>query len=132
MSFEFELTALISKHSLEGDTPDFILASYLLDCLSAYKAAQRRRAEWFTQPRAEAEPTLEDLRIPPTVAVRVSRILENLGVKTLDDLCAVKASTLRRTRNCGPGAYQAITLALARLGRSLAPDHIPTVKDSDS
>jgi hypothetical protein len=47
-TFEEELTALINKHSKEGDshTPDFILAMYLGDCLQA----QKRRSDWYDIP----------------------------------------------------------------------------------
>jgi len=41
MSFEKELTELINKHSLDSDsnTPDWVLAEYLTNCLRAYKLA---------------------------------------------------------------------------------------------
>lgn len=40
-SFETELSQLINRNSLEGfsNTQDFILASYLRDCLDAYNKA---------------------------------------------------------------------------------------------
>ena len=43
--FDKELTALINRHSLENgsDTPDFVLAEYLLHCLQAYNGAVRHR-----------------------------------------------------------------------------------------
>lgn len=48
-SFEKELERLINKHSAEGhsNTPDFILATYLADCLEAYGKATKRRDEWY-------------------------------------------------------------------------------------
>jgi hypothetical protein len=50
--FRQELEGLINKCSLENgsDTPDFILAQYLVDCLRAYDTATQRRAEWYGQP----------------------------------------------------------------------------------
>lgn len=47
--FEKELTALINKHSLEGesDTPDFILAKFLKNSLKAFNEATRRRSDWY-------------------------------------------------------------------------------------
>ena len=41
MTFREELTGLLNKHSMEnaGNTPDYILASYLYNCLHAYNAA---------------------------------------------------------------------------------------------
>lgn len=48
--FREELEHLINKHSLENgsNTPDFILAQYLTDCLDAYDKAVQRRTEWIT------------------------------------------------------------------------------------
>ncbi len=39
---------LVNYESLEGgsDTPDFILAGFLADCLAAWNTAVRRREEW--------------------------------------------------------------------------------------
>lgn len=44
-----ELTSLLNKHCSENgsDTPDFILAQYLLDSLSAYDAAVSAREKWY-------------------------------------------------------------------------------------
>ena len=45
-----ELTTLLNKYSTEevSDTPDFVLAEYLLTCLGAYETAIRGRAKWTT------------------------------------------------------------------------------------
>ena len=47
-NFQAELAAVINKYSREGrsNTPDFILAGYLVNCLEAYEAAMERRDEW--------------------------------------------------------------------------------------
>lgn len=47
--FERELAVLINKHSKENgsDTPDFILAKYLLDCLGAFNRAVDTRENWY-------------------------------------------------------------------------------------
>jgi len=44
-----ELRAVLNRHCLENgsNTPDFILADYLLDCLNAFDVAQTRRANWY-------------------------------------------------------------------------------------
>ncbi len=44
-----ELTALLSLHSAENgsDTPDFILAAFLLDCLRAFDFCMERREAWY-------------------------------------------------------------------------------------
>jgi hypothetical protein len=47
--FQDELQSLINKHSQENgsDTPDFILAAYLIDCLKAYNIAVQNRETWY-------------------------------------------------------------------------------------
>ncbi len=50
-SFEFrkELATLLNRYSMENrsNTPDFILAGYLHDCLETFDWAIRRRTEWY-------------------------------------------------------------------------------------
>lgn len=47
--FQEELRALINKHSLEQDsnTPDFVLASYLVDCLRVWNVAVGDRYKYY-------------------------------------------------------------------------------------
>lgn len=54
--FVRELTELLNRHSMENgsDTPDFILADYLMVCLVAFNAAVARRAKWYAAPAEEA------------------------------------------------------------------------------
>jgi hypothetical protein len=49
MTFREELTTLINKRSMENgsDTPDFILAEYLSNCLIVFDKATRARAKWY-------------------------------------------------------------------------------------
>jgi len=49
--FRKELEQIINKHSYENmsGTPDFILAHYLHDCLTAFDSAVIRREAWYTQ-----------------------------------------------------------------------------------
>lgn len=49
--FQKELESLINRHSKENgsDTPDFILAEYLNDCLTAFDKAAKARAKWYGQ-----------------------------------------------------------------------------------
>lgn len=51
VSFGKKLCDLINCYSLENgsDTPDFILAQYLNDCLQAYNKAVTLRSDWLTQ-----------------------------------------------------------------------------------
>jgi hypothetical protein len=44
-----DLRALLNMHSAENasNTPDFILAEYLMACLSAFDTASRHRERWY-------------------------------------------------------------------------------------
>lgn len=48
ISFQGELSNLLNRHSAENEsnTPDFILAKYLLDCLTVFNSAVKRREDW--------------------------------------------------------------------------------------
>ncbi len=49
LGFEKELEQLINKYSIENEsnTPDFILASYLRDCLNAFNKITKERDKWW-------------------------------------------------------------------------------------
>jgi len=51
MTFAQELRELLNKHSKEGksNTPDLILAKYIMDCLCAYEEAVKARDQWWAQ-----------------------------------------------------------------------------------
>ncbi len=46
---EHELARVLNAASRENEsnTPDFILARYLMDCLAAFEAASRAREGWY-------------------------------------------------------------------------------------
>ena len=48
-SFQSKLERLINEFSMENDsnTPDFILAKYLVACLAAFNAASVEREQWY-------------------------------------------------------------------------------------
>lgn len=48
-NFKKELEELINKYSLENmsNTPDFILADYLNNCLSTFNLATQQRTAWY-------------------------------------------------------------------------------------
>jgi len=54
--FHKELENLINKHSKENgsDTPDFILAQYLVDCLEAFDKAVVDRTRWYRVPEEDS------------------------------------------------------------------------------
>lgn len=47
--FELRLEELINEYNLENgsDTPDFILANYLNECIKNFDAAVKQREEWY-------------------------------------------------------------------------------------
>lgn len=47
--FVKELQHVINCHSKENgsDTPDFILAEYMADCLKAFEVATKSREKWY-------------------------------------------------------------------------------------
>lgn len=53
--FERELSGLLNKYSLENksNTPDFILARYMVKCLNAYNKAISKRDKWFNNSNTE-------------------------------------------------------------------------------
>lgn len=57
-SFRAELEHLINRHSMENgsNTPDFLLAEFLNDCLRAFDTATRARDTWYgVEPAAAFE-----------------------------------------------------------------------------
>jgi len=49
MSLEAEIQDAINRcnRESESDTPDFLLARFLVRCLAAFEAATQARDEWF-------------------------------------------------------------------------------------
>jgi hypothetical protein len=48
-TFETELRRLINRtcRENESNTPDFILAKYLAECLNSFNSATRKRDNWY-------------------------------------------------------------------------------------
>ncbi len=48
-TFEEKLSSLINKHSMENtsNTPDYLLAKYLIMCFDAYSLTVKQRDTWF-------------------------------------------------------------------------------------
>ena len=55
--FRKELSSCINRHSRENgsNTPDFILAEYLEDCLAAFDRATKARKRWYAADRDPVE-----------------------------------------------------------------------------
>lgn len=51
-NFRDELEHMLNRYSLESgsDTPDFILADYLLGCLENFDRTLQRREQWYGRP----------------------------------------------------------------------------------
>ena len=61
-SFQYELEKLINSHSAENgsDTPDFILAEYLQQCLNVFNKAIYHREKWYGRDGLPVPSTIED------------------------------------------------------------------------
>jgi hypothetical protein len=58
-SLEVKLTVLLNKESAENEsnTPDHILAQYLLACLAAFNTAVQQRETWYGRDARPSETT---------------------------------------------------------------------------
>ena len=61
MNFRKELQELLNKYSMEtkSNTPDFILAEFLIGCLLSFEQAVNSRQAWY-KPNKEALPDSAD------------------------------------------------------------------------
>jgi len=61
-NFRNELRVLINQNSLENgsNTPDFILAEYLENCLKAFDYAVLQRTEWYRKDEVKNDPLVDD------------------------------------------------------------------------
>lgn len=52
-NFTEELVYLINRYSIDNDlnTPDFIIAQYMVDCIKSLERATRTRDEWTLPPQ---------------------------------------------------------------------------------
>ena len=57
-AFRTKLAELINYESMENEsnTPDFILAEYMADCLEAFDKAVNRRTDWYTPEIEDNQP----------------------------------------------------------------------------
>jgi hypothetical protein len=60
--FREDLEVLINQNSMENgsNTPDFILADYLQECLTAFDRATKRRSEWYQKGNDEITDKIAD------------------------------------------------------------------------
>ena len=66
--FRIELENLINRHSLENnsDTPDFILAKFLISAFDNFNAAVNEREEWYGRQKHLSEINLDNQDNPST------------------------------------------------------------------
>lgn len=78
-TFRDELAALINKYSLENgsDTPDFLLASYLEQCLLVFGQAVQSREQWYgrrrTGPPVTAEAIVQEINAREAASLEALR-----------------------------------------------------------
>ena len=79
-TFHKELETLINKYSIENDsnTPDFILASYLHDCLGAFNNAMIHRDKWYG---IEQETQAETVKIMKKYQEQMNKDLEEVRAR---------------------------------------------------
>lgn len=60
--FRKELETLINSNSMENgsDTPDFILAEYLTDCLATFDKTITEREKWYGRKDYQAGPVVNE------------------------------------------------------------------------
>lgn len=86
-----EIASAINRHSVENgsNTPDFLLAEYLVGCLGAWNTATIARDKWY------------GVRLAPgqgEVSMKVADHEPDCEMRTLHRACTCKASNLARTR----------------------------------
>ena len=66
-SFIRDIAHVINRFSMENhsNTPDLILAEYLLDCLLAFGNTSRAREKWYGKSLSIGSPSQTSLEAPP-------------------------------------------------------------------
>lgn len=61
ISFETEIRGLINRYNKENEsnTPDFVLAQYICNCLDAFNMAVQQRETWYGRDPRPTETMLE-------------------------------------------------------------------------
>jgi len=64
--FKHDLEHLINKYSIESssNTPDFILAEYLVACLKVFNATTKARSKWYGHVDTPGEVTVDAETLP--------------------------------------------------------------------
>ena len=79
---EKELAAVLNRHSAENasNTPDWILAQYVLACLAAFATAVQQRETWYVgrDPRPAVLKEQDELRTALEKSVRLQSLYATL------------------------------------------------------
>ena len=61
VEFQKALETLINRHSMENasNTPDFLLAEFLVNCLRAFNLASEQKEKWFAKEAVEDKTVTE-------------------------------------------------------------------------
>ena len=83
--FRKELKSVINRHCIENgsNTPDFILADYLIGCLESYDHAVKCRDKWY---EVELAPAQDRSHTTKEVAVAILRDIEENVHAKIDSL----------------------------------------------
>lgn len=93
-SFKNELTQLINKYGIdaEANTPDYLLAEYVVDVLSSHIGITKTRDEWKERPKAPVNPD-----IPKEVLMVADAVAKALGGNCTVEI--IKAEPQRKRKN---------------------------------
>lgn len=94
-NFKEELTQLINKYGLDSDanTPDFLLAEYVVDVLSAHIGVTKTRDEWKQRPKAPVNPD-----IPKEVLMVADAVAKALGGNCTVEIIKTEPQRKRKNR----------------------------------
>lgn len=83
--FKKELTSLINKFSLENhsNTPDFLLAGYLFDCLILFGVMSKAREKWYAVSLEPGDDTVQAV-FPETKPIDMVLHCPNCGTQHVD------------------------------------------------
>jgi len=100
MAFEKELETLINRYSQEGasNTPDFILAQFLLSCLAAWNTGVQQRETWYGRDASPSSTASDDKEPPPKVgrpcmkpfSTWTNQQPPGQGAKIRDEICLIR------------------------------------------
>jgi hypothetical protein len=91
-TFRRELTSVLNRYSKENgsNTPDFLLADYLIECIKTFDKVTRHREQWYSsvfKPFKSAEDAANDINYNNECARKTLGVVQKI---TADDLLMPK------------------------------------------